>query len=72
MIVANQIGVEDSGFGSDYNKATIISQDFEIKLPKMTKTKLADKIIEQIILLRKKTIPSALFCAHMKNVNHLF
>lgn len=54
MIVANQIGQEDSGFGSDYNKVTLIGNDFEVDLPKMKKAEVADQIVQKIISIRKK------------------
>ena len=48
MIVANSIKTDGAGFGSDTNIVTIITKDKEISLEKMTKAKVAEKILDQI------------------------
>ena len=47
MIVANDITLEGSGFGSDNNKAVLIDFDGEEILPLMSKNKLAHKILDR-------------------------
>ncbi|HEY2867597.1 MAG TPA: bifunctional phosphopantothenoylcysteine decarboxylase/phosphopantothenate--cysteine ligase CoaBC [Pyrinomonadaceae bacterium] len=53
MVVANDITKEGAGFDTDTNIATIITKSGgEIDLPKMTKRELADRVLDQVILLR--------------------
>lgn len=54
MVVANDIRREGAGFNVDTNIATILTKEDEIDMPLMTKRELADKILDQIVLLRKK------------------
>jgi len=53
MVVANDITKEGAGFNTDTNIATIISKDSQIDLPLMPKRELADKILDEILKLRK-------------------
>ena len=57
MVVANDITKEGAGFDTDTNIATILKRDAEqeINLPKMSKRELADRILDEIIRLRKET-----------------
>jgi phosphopantothenoylcysteine decarboxylase/phosphopantothenate--cysteine ligase len=49
LIVANDINIEDSGFGSDTNKAVLIDKKGKIeKLPLLSKKGLSDKILDKI------------------------
>lgn len=54
MIVANDVTKKGAGFGSDANQATIITRENSIELPLMSKNELSNKILNEIILLRKK------------------
>jgi len=54
LVVANDITQKGAGFNTDTNIATIISRENEIALPLMTKRDLADKILDEVIKLRKK------------------
>lgn len=45
MIVANEVGRDDSGFGSDSNKAMMVTSDSSEDLPLMDKRELAVRII---------------------------
>jgi phosphopantothenoylcysteine decarboxylase/phosphopantothenate--cysteine ligase len=54
MVVANDITKAGAGFNTDTNIATIISRDAEIELPLMSKRQLADKILDEVVKLRKK------------------
>ena len=47
MIVANDITLEGSGFGSDDNKAILIDEHGQENLPLMNKMKLAHKILDR-------------------------
>lgn len=47
IIVANDITLEGSGFGSDNNKAVLVDSDGEEILPLMSKKKLAHKILDR-------------------------
>lgn len=47
IIVANDITLEGSGFGSDNNKAVLVDMDGEETFPLMSKNKLAHKILDR-------------------------
>lgn len=50
LIVANQVGIPDSGFESDSNAATLIFRQGKIKeLPLMPKRRLADHILDAAV-----------------------
>lgn len=53
MIVANDITKKDSGFNSDMNTATILTDRSKIELESMTKKDLAGRILDEVIKLRK-------------------
>jgi phosphopantothenoylcysteine decarboxylase/phosphopantothenate--cysteine ligase len=53
MVIANDIMKPGAGFDSDTNIATILTTTEEIELPLMTKRALADKILDEILKLRK-------------------
>jgi phosphopantothenoylcysteine decarboxylase/phosphopantothenate--cysteine ligase len=55
LVVANDITKDGAGFNTDTNIATILSRanDREIELPLMSKRDLADKILDEVIKLRK-------------------
>lgn len=49
MIVANRVGVKGSGFGSDYNRVTLLWPSGAKKsLPCLNKDKVAEKIVKEI------------------------
>jgi phosphopantothenoylcysteine decarboxylase/phosphopantothenate--cysteine ligase len=51
FIVANDITSTDSGFGSDFNRASIIDKDGSVdELPLLSKRELADKILDKLLL----------------------
>lgn len=52
MIVANSLKVEGAGFGGDTNVVTIITEDDEISLGKMSKEETASQIIDRILAVR--------------------
>jgi phosphopantothenoylcysteine decarboxylase/phosphopantothenate--cysteine ligase len=53
MVIANDITQDGAGFNVDTNIATIITRDGESDLPLMSKRELADKILDEIVTLRK-------------------
>ncbi|MGI8556133.1 MAG: bifunctional phosphopantothenoylcysteine decarboxylase/phosphopantothenate--cysteine ligase CoaBC [Pyrinomonadaceae bacterium] len=54
MIVANNVSLKNSGFGSDNNAATVFTRDNSVKLPQMSKREMADKILDEMLKLRRK------------------
>ena len=52
MIVANSLRVEGAGFGGDTNVVTMITEDEELSLGKMTKEETASKIMDRIMDIR--------------------
>ncbi|MGA8074196.1 MAG: bifunctional phosphopantothenoylcysteine decarboxylase/phosphopantothenate--cysteine ligase CoaBC [Candidatus Acidiferrales bacterium] len=56
MIVANDVTKEGAGFDTDTNVVTLFLRDNrEIPLPKMTKSEVAEKILDQALELRHQT-----------------
>ncbi|MGD0801181.1 MAG: bifunctional phosphopantothenoylcysteine decarboxylase/phosphopantothenate--cysteine ligase CoaBC [Terracidiphilus sp.] len=56
-IVVNDVMAEDVGFDVDSNAATFLTLSTAIELPRMPKRELADRILDEILTLRR---PSAL------------
>lgn len=55
FIVANNIAGEHSAFQSDYNRATLIFKDGRQEIvPEQLKTQLADKILDEIVYIRRQ------------------
>ena len=54
MIVANNLKVEGAGFGTDTNVVTLITRDSETELPIMTKEKVADCLLTEILKRTKE------------------
>ena len=52
MIVANSLKVEGAGFGGNTNVVTLITEDSEKELGKLTKEETADRILDQILKRR--------------------
>ncbi len=53
MVVANDITKVGAGFNTDTNIATILTRSTEIDLPLMSKRELADRILDEVVRLRK-------------------
>ena len=55
LVVANDITKKGAGFNTDTNIATILtrSRDEEIELPLMSKREMADRILDEVLRLRK-------------------
>ena len=54
LVVANDITQKGAGFKTDTNIATIISKSDEIELPLMSKRELADRILDEIVRIRRQ------------------
>jgi len=56
LIVANDITLNGAGFDTDTNIATVLKRgsDAQIEIPLMSKQAMADKILDEVIKLRKK------------------
>ncbi|MBK7934038.1 MAG: bifunctional phosphopantothenoylcysteine decarboxylase/phosphopantothenate--cysteine ligase CoaBC [Acidobacteria bacterium] len=52
MVVANDITAKGAGFNTDTNIATIITRSGETELPLMSKRDMADRILDEVLLLR--------------------
>jgi phosphopantothenoylcysteine decarboxylase/phosphopantothenate--cysteine ligase len=52
-IVLNSVAREGAGFDADLNAATFLTRTTSSELPEMTKRKLADRILDEILLLRR-------------------
>ena len=52
MVVANNLKVAGSGFGTDTNVVTMISKEEEIELELLTKEEVAHRILDQILKLK--------------------
>lgn len=52
-IVLNDVSREGIGFDSDHNAATFLTQTKAIDLPEMSKRDLADRILEEVLSLRR-------------------
>lgn len=49
MIVANDVSLEGIGFGSDFNKVNIITENSDIETEVLTKREIANKILDSIL-----------------------
>ena len=54
LIVANNLKVAGSGFGTDTNVVTLISREAEIQLDLMSKEEVAHRLLDQILKMRAK------------------
>ena len=52
MIVANNVKVEGAGFAGDTNIVTIITKDNMIELPKLSKSEVSDRLLDEILKLK--------------------
>jgi phosphopantothenoylcysteine decarboxylase/phosphopantothenate--cysteine ligase len=52
-IVINDVSGEGAGFDVDTNAATFLTLSTSIELPQMPKRKLADRILDEILTLRR-------------------
>jgi phosphopantothenoylcysteine decarboxylase/phosphopantothenate--cysteine ligase len=52
-IVVNDVSGDGTGIDSDLNAATFLTASTAIELPEMPKRKLADRILDEIVMLRR-------------------
>ena len=52
MVVANNLKIAGSGFGTDTNVVTMISKEEEIQLELLSKAEVAHKILDEILKLK--------------------
>jgi phosphopantothenoylcysteine decarboxylase/phosphopantothenate--cysteine ligase len=52
-IIINDVSGEGTGFDVDTNAATFLTPSTSIELPQMPKRKLADRILDEILTLRR-------------------
>ena len=52
LVIANNLKVAGSGFGTDTNVVTMISKQEEIQLELLTKEEVAHKILDEILKLK--------------------
>ena len=57
LVVANDITKKGAGFNIDTNIAVILTRENKIDLPLMSKREMADKILDEIVKLRKSSSP---------------
>lgn len=53
IVAANNLNTAGAGFGTDTNVLTLITQDEDIELPQMSKEECADRLLTQLIKMRK-------------------
>ena len=53
LVIANDITKTGAGFNTDTNIATVISRENQIDLPLMSKSEMAERILDEIVKLRK-------------------
>jgi phosphopantothenoylcysteine decarboxylase/phosphopantothenate--cysteine ligase len=58
-IVANDVSREGVGFDSDRNAVTIITQDEVVEVPETSKWEVAQRVLDQIVKLRKRSSVSS-------------
>ena len=56
LICLNDVTQPGAGFDVDTNVLTLISSGAELKLPRMSKRQAADKLLDEILRLRKATV----------------
>jgi phosphopantothenoylcysteine decarboxylase/phosphopantothenate--cysteine ligase len=54
-IVVNDVSREGVGFDSDRNAVTILTQDELVEVPETTKWEVAQRVLDQIVKLRRRT-----------------
>ncbi len=54
MVVANNLKVAGSGFGTDTNVVTMISKEEEVQLELLTKAEVAHRILDEILKLKAR------------------
>jgi len=58
-VVVNDVSSQDLGFDSESNAGTFLTRDFAVELPPMSKTAMAERILDEVQRLRS-SLPVAL------------
>ena len=53
-IVVNDVSRDGVGFDSDRNAVTIITHDDVVEVPETTKWEVAQRVLDQVVLLRQR------------------
>ena len=53
LIAANNLKVEGAGFGTDTNVLTLITEDGERELARMSKEEAADELLTELLIISK-------------------
>ena len=53
LIAANNLNVEGAGFGTDTNVLTLITEDGERELARMSKEEAADELLTELLIISK-------------------
>ena len=58
LLVANDVSLTDSGFGSDYNTVTLLNRDgSQTDLPRLTKIEVSHRIWDEVLAIRAALAP---------------
>ena len=68
-IVVNDVSREGVGFDSDRNAVTIITRDQVVEVPETTKWEVAQRVLDQIVTLRKTRADKAASVARQSRVS---
>ena len=68
-IVVNDVSREGVGFDSDRNAVTIITRDHVVEVPETTKWEVAQRVLDQIVTLRKTRADKAASVARQSRVS---
>lgn len=66
-IVVNDVSREGTGFDSDRNAATFLTADTAIDLPEMTKREMADRILDEVLAMKRPRAMMGEFGASTKS-----
>lgn len=55
MIVANDVSAKDAGFDVETNRVTLISQDWKRELPLLSKSEVADEILDAVVAIKSNS-----------------
>ena len=53
LIAANNLKVEGAGFGTDTNVLTLITEDGEREMARMSKEEAADELLTELLIISK-------------------
>jgi phosphopantothenoylcysteine decarboxylase/phosphopantothenate--cysteine ligase len=59
VMVANDVSRSDAGFGVDTNEATLIDDEGETATGRLTKRELAERILDRIVVVRRRRVAAS-------------